>query len=99
MSIATSSDDKGQPSQGKQVSLLKRIGLKLPVLRKTQPCEACGKSFACEISLSKGCWCGEVKLSEDTRQELRAKYSTCLCRACLEKAEARNANSEEQKKV
>jgi cysteine-rich CWC protein len=69
----------------------------LPVLRKTQACEACGESFACEISLGKGCWCGEVKLSENTREELRANYSACLCRACLEKAEARNTNSDEQK--
>jgi hypothetical protein len=31
-------------------------------------------------------WCGEIKLSDETRQELRAKYKNCLCRACLEKA-------------
>ena len=93
MSIATSNDDKGQTSQSKEVSLLKRIGLKLPVLRKTQQCEACGQSFACEISLGRGCWCDEVKLSEHTRRELRAKYRNCLCRACMEKAEANNAKS------
>ena len=69
------------------MKLLKQIGLKLPVLRKTQACEACGESFSCEISLGTGCWCGEIKLSDETRQELRAKYTSCLCRACLEKAE------------
>jgi hypothetical protein len=73
------------------MSLLKRIGLSLPVLKKTQACEACGSSFACEISLGKGCWCGEVKLSEETRQELRANFSGCLCRACREQAEASGA--------
>jgi hypothetical protein len=72
------------------MTLLKRIGLALPVIRKTQACEACGESFACELSLAKGCWCTEVKLSDNTRQELRAKYTNCLCRACLEKAEAGN---------
>lgn len=81
------------------MTLLKRIGLKLPVLRKTQACESCGESFACEITLGKGCWCAEVKLSEVPRQELRARYSTCLCRACLEKAEASYAISAGQKEV
>jgi hypothetical protein len=32
----------------------------------------------------KGCWCGEVKLSEEARAELKKKYSRCLCRSCLE---------------
>lgn len=78
------------------MTLLKRIGLMLPVLRKTQACEGCGESFACEISLGKGCWCGEVKLADETRQELRANYRNCLCRACLEKAEGKNLKSEAQ---
>jgi hypothetical protein len=67
------------------MKLLKQIALALPVLRKTQACEGCGESFACEISLGRGCWCGEIKLSDATRDELRAKYKKCLCRACLEK--------------
>ena len=70
------------------------LSSKLPVLRKTQACEACGQSFACEISLGKGCWCMQVKLCEGTRQQLRAKYSACLCRACLENAEATHLASE-----
>ena len=79
------------------MTLLKRIGLMLPVLKKTQACEACGEAFACELSFGKGCWCSEVKLSEETRQELRAKYKSCLCRVCLEKAEAASAVAEGQK--
>ncbi len=94
MSVATKNDETLQVSGDKKMTLLKRIGLMLPVLRKTKTCEACGASFACEISLGTGCWCGELKLSEDTRQELRAKYSNCLCRACLEKAEAKDSGSE-----
>jgi hypothetical protein len=66
----------------KETNLIK---LGPPALRKTQVCEACGGSFTCEISSSKGCWCGEVKLSEDTLLELRAKYGDCVCRTCLEK--------------
>jgi hypothetical protein len=72
------------------MTLLNRIGSMLPVLKKTQACPACGESFACELSIGKGCWCAEVELSEQTRQELRAKYNGCLCRACLEKAEGRD---------
>jgi hypothetical protein len=75
------------------MNLFKRVGLMLPVLRKTQACEACGELFACEISLGNGCWCGEVKLSDETRQQLRANYRKCLCRSCLEHAEASNAES------
>jgi len=71
------------------MKLLKQIRLTLPVLRKSQGCEACGETFACEISLGTGCWCGEIKLSDETRQELRAKYKNCLCCACLEKAAAK----------
>ncbi len=76
------------------MKLLKQIDLILPVLRKTQACEACGETFACEISLGTGCWCGEIKLSGETRAELRAKYKNCLCRACLEKAAVTNSTSE-----
>lgn len=77
------------------MALLKRISLMLPVLRKTQACPACGESFACEISLASGCWCGEIKLSDAARAELRSKYTGCLCRACLEKAVAGEVQSQE----
>lgn len=75
------------------MTLLKRIGGMLPVLQKAQVCEGCGEPFACDLSLAQGCWCGEVKLSEQTRQELRDRYSGCLCCACLESAEVRNSKS------
>jgi len=63
-------------------TLLTRV---LPTLSRAQECPACGEPFACEINLS-GCWCSEVKLSADTLQALRARYSGCLCRTCLESA-------------
>jgi len=76
------------------MKLLSILSSKLPVLRKTQACEGCGQSFACEISLGEGCWCMQVRLCEGTRQEFRAKYKACLCRDCLEKAEAAPLASE-----
>jgi len=47
-------------------------------------CEACGKPFTCGATLS-GCWCSEIKLSDETRAELKTNYRSCLCRECLEK--------------
>lgn len=55
-----------------------------PSLREPSVCESCGGEFSCGATL-KGCWCGEVKLSDETRAELRARFSRCLCRACLER--------------
>lgn len=68
----------------KMPTLLTRV---LPTLKRAQECPACGNTFACEINLN-GCWCSEVKVSESTREVLRSKYTGCLCRACLEAAEA-----------
>ena len=72
-------------------AILNRV---LPTLNRAQVCPACGQSFACEINLN-GCWCSEVKLSAETLQELRAKYKGCLCRSCLENAEAMFSVAEE----
>jgi hypothetical protein len=57
--------------------------------REPQVCEACRETFVCGFSL-KGCWCSQVKLSSATRAQLQEKYHRCLCRSCLEKAEAGN---------
>ena len=65
-------------------TLLTRV---LPTLKRAQECPACGNAFACEINLQ-GCWCSEVKVSQSTLQAVRDKYTGCLCRACLEAAEA-----------
>jgi hypothetical protein len=61
----------------------------LPTVRRPQQCESCGQPFVCELGI-KGCWCGEVQVSEQTRQMVRSKYKNCLCRSCLEKAELEN---------
>jgi hypothetical protein len=66
------------------MKLSKLAGIVLPVLRAPSVCEACGGSFTCGAKLS-GCWCSEIKLSDETRAELRSRYSGCLCRECLER--------------
>ena len=55
-----------------------------PSPRGPSACESCGAEFVCGATLA-GCWCCEIKLSEETRAELRARYQRCLCRACLER--------------
>lgn len=67
--------------------LLARV---LPTLNRRQRCPACGDAFACEIGLQ-GCWCVQVDLSPATLKALKNKYNGCLCRSCLEEAEAQSS--------
>jgi len=68
-----------------------------PKLREQEVCEACGQPFHCGASLA-GCWCSEVKVSDEVRAELRKKYTHCLCRACLEQfAKPGNLTAEERR--
>ena len=71
----------------------------LPALKRPQTCEACGNPFACQIASVRGCWCAEIKLSEQTRNELRTRYKGCLCRSCLEKEELKNSAGEGNQQV
>jgi hypothetical protein len=54
---------------------------------RQETCEGCQQAFSCG-SLLRGCWCRDVKVSGATHDRLRAQYQGCVCRACLEKAEA-----------
>jgi hypothetical protein len=74
------------------MSFAKSLLAKLPALSRSQQCESCGQPFACEIGLA-GCWCSEVKVTETTRERLRAKFKSCLCRSCLKKAELENQSA------
>jgi hypothetical protein len=67
-----------------RTALKSLAALVAPSLREPSACESCGGEFACGARLA-GCWCGEIKLSEETRAELRARFRGCLCRACLER--------------
>lgn len=55
-----------------------------PVAREPSVCESCGAEFGCGATLA-GCWCVEIKLSDETRAELRSRFGDCLCPACLER--------------
>lgn len=54
-----------------------------PRFRDNSVCEACGNEFVCGATLA-GCWCSEIKLTDEIRADLRKKYERCLCRDCLE---------------
>lgn len=43
-------------------------------------CAACGDLFFCHAG---GCWCDEIDLTPETRAQLLAQYSDCLCPTCL----------------
>lgn len=65
------------------MSLRELTGYILPQFREPSTCEACGAKFTCGATLY-GCWCAEIKLSDEARAELSKRYERCLCRACLE---------------
>ena len=67
-----------------KMKLSRLAGLFSTHRREPSTCEACGGPFTCGAKLS-GCWCSEIKLSDETRAELRSLYRSCLCRQCLEK--------------
>ena len=67
-----------------KTGLRKLAALVSPSLREPSACESCGAEFVCGATLA-GCWCSEIKLSEETRAELRSRFRGCLCRACLER--------------
>lgn len=55
-----------------------------PDRRPPRSCEACGQPFVCGASV-KGCWCFQIKLSTEVREQLRAQYKDCLCSDCLQR--------------
>lgn len=61
-------------------------------------CERCGGPFTCGAQ-SAGCWCAEVKLSDEVLAGLREQYKGCLCRACLKEIARRDAVPGEAEKI
>ena len=70
--------------------VIRKLAVLMPNLSREMVCEACGQSFSCGAGLS-GCWCAEIKLSDEARAEMKSRYRDCLCRGCLERISARVA--------
>jgi hypothetical protein len=75
-----------------KATLRELAALVSPSSREPSACESCGGEFTCGATLA-GCWCGEIKLSEATRDALRARFRGCLCRTCLERFAAGGAEA------
>ncbi len=46
-------------------------------------CPRCGGAFHCGVHDAAPCACGTLKLTPELRAALAARYSGCLCLACL----------------
>jgi hypothetical protein len=46
-------------------------------------CPRCGRGFHCGRNDAAPCACTQLRLSEATLSELRARYQGCLCVQCL----------------
>ena len=46
-------------------------------------CPRCGGDFHCGANDAAPCACTALKLDETTLADLRARYTGCLCLACL----------------
>ncbi len=57
----------------------------LPPGHRATTCPRCGGAFACGVGADRDtpCFCAAVRLTDARRAELRAKWSDCLCAACL----------------
>jgi hypothetical protein len=53
-----------------------------PQQQKQKICEACGQDFLCK-AMAAGCWCEEIDLTAEAREEISRRYRDCLCRNCL----------------
>ncbi|MDQ3676512.1 MAG: cysteine-rich CWC family protein [Actinomycetota bacterium] len=45
-------------------------------------CPRCERTFGCAAK-TWGCWCCDVTLGGDLREQLAAQYEGCLCAECL----------------
>lgn len=67
------------------MTTLKRV---VEVVAEPSTCAACGVKFSCGAALAE-CWCSQIQLSDEVRDELSARYGECLCNECLRSASVR----------
>ena len=61
------------------------------VISIPKTCQQCGVEFSCGGSC---CWCDEVQLDDQAREQLRQQFTDCLCRSCLEQAQGLRAKAQ-----
>jgi hypothetical protein len=57
-------------------------------------CPRCGGGFHCGANDAAPCACDSLRLDEATLADLRARYTGCLCLACLREVAAHEPPSE-----
>lgn len=45
-------------------------------------CESCRDEFICGATVT-GCWCMNMKITDDARAEMKEMFQKCLCPKCL----------------
>ena len=50
----------------------------------SERCPRCGGGFHCGVQDASPCPCSGLKLSASLRDNLRQRYTGCLCLACLQ---------------
>ncbi|NNE99161.1 MAG: cysteine-rich CWC family protein [Pyrinomonadaceae bacterium] len=65
------------------MNLKKPLGMFSEQYKEPLHCESCGGEFICGATI-RGCWCMKVKLSDETRADIKSKFERCLCPKCLE---------------
>ncbi|MFM9905728.1 MAG: cysteine-rich CWC family protein [Pyrinomonadaceae bacterium] len=58
------------------------LGLFSEKYKDASICESCGDEFICGATI-KGCWCMNIKVSDQARADMKEKYAKCLCAECL----------------
>ncbi len=64
------------------MKLKKALGLFSEKYKEPSVCESCGDEFICGATIT-GCWCMNVKVTDDARTEMKEKFDKCLCQKCL----------------
>ena len=64
------------------MKLKSALGVFSEKYKEPSVCESCGDEFVCGATLS-GCWCMNMKVSDDGRAEMKEKFNKCLCPKCL----------------
>ncbi len=47
-------------------------------------CEICGAKFTCNAKDIESCFCNKIVLPEEISEQIKNKYSRCLCEVCLQ---------------
>ena len=76
-------EDPKAPAPGDTQAIATRV--ELPAGYRATACPRCGAPFGCGVGADRStpCFCASIPLDAARLAELRARFSDCLCAACL----------------